>query len=55
MTKSNALRLHNEDEVTVNRTGEVTTVLRSYQDDEGQVVVETTYQGFTKFYHYEIS
>lgn len=54
MNKEQALKLHNEDEVTVAATGEVTTVLNTYKES-GTVIIETTYRGFTKFYADEIS
>lgn len=53
MTKAKARKLHNEDEVRVKETGEVTTVLAAYEKD-GHVIVETTYHGFTSFYEDEI-
>lgn len=53
MKKIDALKLHNEDEVIVKKTGEVTTVLQAYEKDNS-VIIETTYNGFTKFYADEI-
>lgn len=55
MTNTEALKLHNEDEVTVIATGEVTTVLNTYQEDDGTVSIETTYRDFTVFQPDEIS
>lgn len=55
MTNTEALKLHNEDEVTIVATGEVTTVLDAYQEDDGTVSIETTYKGFTVFQPDEIS
>lgn len=63
MNKKSALKLHNGDEVIVKKTGEVTTVLKTYTEGDmttypqkgKAVIVETTYNGFTKFYSDEIS
>ena len=55
MTNTEALKLHNEDKVTVVATGEVTTVLGAYPEDDGTVSIETTYRGFTIFQPEEIS
>lgn len=54
MTDEQALQLHNEDEVTVKKTNQVTTVLDSYRDKNNQVIIETTYDGFSTFYPEEI-
>ena len=55
MTDYQASKLHNGDEVTVNETGTVTTVLQSYTDENGDTKVQTDYKGFTEFYPDEIS
>lgn len=54
MTNNEALKLHNEDEVYVTSTGETTTVLDAYRNDDGTVLIETTYRGFTVFQPNEI-
>lgn len=54
MTNQQALALHNEDEVTVKNNQTVTTVIDSYLDKNKQVIIETTYNGFTKFHPDEI-
>lgn len=55
MTNTEALKLHNEDKITIIATGEVTTVLDAYQENDGTVSIETTYRGFTVFQPEEIS
>lgn len=55
MTDYQASKLHKEDEVTVNETNVVATVLTSYTDEDGNVKVQTDYDGFTEFYADEIS
>ena len=52
---ADAFKLHNEDEVTIKATGEVTTVLSVYADGNGRAIVDTTYNGFTKFRADELS
>lgn len=54
MTNQQALTLHNEDEVTVKNNQTVTTVIDSYLNKDNQVIIETTYNGFTKFHPDEI-
>ena len=54
MTNQQALALHNEDEVTIKSTQTVTTVIQSYLNENNQVIIETTYNGFTKFQSDEI-
>lgn len=54
MTNQQALALHNEDEVTVKSNQTVTTVIDSYLNKDNQVIIETTYNGFTKFHPDEI-
>lgn len=54
MTNQEALLLHNEDEVTIKSNHAVTTVIDSYLDENNQVVIETTYDGFTTFQPDEI-
>ena len=54
MTNQQALALQNKDEVTVKNNQTVTTVIDSYLDKNNQVIIETTYNGFTKFHPYEI-
>lgn len=54
MTKQQALLLHNEDEITIKSNHAVTTVIQSYLDENNQVVIETTYDGFTTFQPDEI-
>lgn len=54
MTNQQALALHNEDEVTVKRNQTVTMVIDSYLNNDNQVIIETTYNGFTKFHPDEI-
>ena len=49
MTNEQALNLHNEDEVTVKTTKSITTVIDSYLDNNNHVIIETDYDGFTKF------
>ena len=49
MTNQQALALHNEDEVTVKNTQAVATVIQSYLNENNQVIIETTYNGFTEF------
>lgn len=53
MNKIEALKLHNGDEVQIKKTGEITTVLQAYKEGNS-VIIETTYNGFTKFYADEI-
>lgn len=55
MTTQQALSLHNGDEVKVISTGDITTVLTAYRDDDGIVCIETDYNGYTVFYPDEIS
>lgn len=54
MTNQQALSLHNEDEVTIKSNHAVTTVIQSYLDENNQVIIETTYDGFTAFQPDEI-
>ena len=54
MTNQQALELHNEDEVTIKSTQTVATVIQSYLNENNQVIIETTYNGFTKFQPDEI-
>lgn len=54
MTSQQALTLHNEDEVTIKNTQAVTTVIQSYLNEKNQIIVETTYNGFTEFRPNEI-
>lgn len=54
MTNQQALALHNEDEVTVKNNQTVTTVIDSYLNKDNKVIIETTYNGFTKFHPDEI-
>ena len=54
MTNQQALALHSEDEVTVKNTQAVTTVIQSYLNENNQVIIETTHDGFTEFYPNEI-
>lgn len=54
MTNQQALALHNEDEVTIKGTQTVTTVIQSYLNENNQVIIETTYNGFTEFQPDEI-
>lgn len=54
MTNQQALALHNEDEVIIKSTQTVTTVIQSYLNENNQVIIETTYDGFTEFYSNEI-
>lgn len=54
MTNQQALALHNEDEVTIKNTQVVTTVIQSYLNEKNQVIIETTYNGFTEFHPNEI-
>lgn len=49
MTNQQALELHNEDEVTIKDNQTVTTVIQSYLNENNQVIIETTYNGFTEF------
>ena len=55
MTDYHASKLHNGDEVTVNETGTVATVITSYRDENGTTKVQTDYEGFTEFYPDEIA
>ena len=54
MTNKEALNLHNEDEVIIKSSNTPTTVIDSYLDDNHEVVIETTYNGFTIFHPDEI-
>ena len=54
MANQQALALHSEDEVTVKNTQAVTTVIQSCLNENNQVIIETTYDGFTEFYPNEI-
>lgn len=54
MTNQQALSLHNEDEITIKSNQAVTTVIQSYLNENNQVIIETTYNGFTSFYPDEI-
>ena len=54
MTNQQALELHNEDEVTIKDNQTVTTVIQSYLNENNQVIIETTYNGFTEFQPDEI-
>ena len=54
MTNQQALSLHNEDKVTIKSNHAVTTVIQSYLDENNQVVIETTYDGFITFQPEEI-
>lgn len=54
MRKRDALKLHNGDEVIVKDSEEPALVLNIYEQD-GHVVVETDYHGFTSFYSDELS
>lgn len=54
MTNQQALSLHNQDEITIKSNQAVTTVIQSYLDENNQVVIETTYDGFTMFHPDEI-
>ncbi len=54
MRSRDAMKLHNGDEVTVKKTKEVATVLSAYKDGDGNVTIEATYHGFTKFSPREI-
>lgn len=54
MTNQQALSLHNEDEITIKSNHAVTTVIQSYLNENNQVVIETTYNGFTIFQPDEI-
>lgn len=53
MTFVNAKKLHNEDEVTVKRTGEVLTVLQAYLSANGKNVIIECDDGNT-YYHREL-
>lgn len=54
MTNQQALSLHNENEITIKSNQAVTTVIQSYLNESNQVVIETTYDGFTIFQSDEI-
>lgn len=54
MRRYDALELHIGDEIIVKRTGEVTTVLEAFEHESGQVLIETTYNGYTVFTPNEI-
>ena len=54
MTNQQALELHSEDEVTIKDNQAVTTVIQSYLNENNQVIIETTYNGFTEFQPDEI-
>lgn len=54
MKKSEALRLHKGDEVTVKKTGAIVTVLDSWEEEDGSVTVATDCDGYTELGHREI-
>ncbi len=54
MRSRDAMKLHNGDEVIVKKTKEVATVLDAYKDGDGNVTIEATYHGFTRFSPREI-
>ncbi|WP_368249345.1 hypothetical protein [Fusicatenibacter saccharivorans] len=53
MTFNNAKGLHNEDEVTIKETGEVVTVLQTYQSENGKYIILECDDGNT-YYNDEV-